>query len=1055
MPELRWRFKACLETLTPLRIGDGGVNDQRLDEGEDGVKPDVATVFLDHNSRPYLPATSLKGWLRSFAEGVLNETEVTSLFGSKRTSLELNGGRMRLFDGSHKADPLAEKLAAGQGVYWGDGKRHTCVASHVVIDRDTGAAAQKLLFFEEYLPAGMTFDLEFELRSADQNLAAAFFYLLRQFDLEGGGPARLGASSAEDWGRVRITAIKAESIDQHDLKRWLRGDGLNAVPFRTDQTEVLLNLLEQRPSVKVRPRLEYKLTVRFNGAFVSNDSWRARKRRDPESKEEGNLTPLRLPGPSGPVPYLPNSSLHGALRSRAEKILRTMGVETPAPSDKDALPIVRCDSDLTQLDPVSLWFGAPGWRSPIRLYEQQVIVPGEKVGQELIAIDRFTGGGAASRKFKACYFWKSTIEVMLSIDPDAIAFAFSKDLPKCGDAWLLLALTLRDFADGFVTLGAGAAKGFGACSVQVEPIAVGGLPENLPAAIRKSLEGGFAPREWPVAGNPTGDETPMAPAVAPGQREFFNPYHFCPVKPPDPTGLPTLGELSSSALSLDRYHPGLDTGYFDCTLTAETPLFVGAEQDKKEQGEKKQPNEVTHYKRDGKLAIPASTLRGLLSSEFETLTNSCMRVLDNSYYSVRKSLREPPTILSALGLAVKRQVDGKACWFLRPLTLPTFRPAPPLDPVWRTIFPVPVMKQYVNMPGGANWRPGQPPTPRSVPGPLSWNASFTDVVPLAAIHSKNDFRLSLAAGGATPVQGIWRTLGNSGNRQIPPTKKHELFIPAPFLAGFPVESETAPEPDLIPLPMGVVKRFERLAAQMTEQWKAPDGDDIRPYEPVGTRPSRHAGDTAKNLCIEPGDVVYFGLEKKPTLHISEISFSAVWRKEVPLRTFDFFAAISPDLLPMSDVRLRSRIDRLATPVTLAEKLFGFVEMREGEECPCGEKVKAEKSDIPLAALAGRLRFTDAVYTGNKEIDPQFTTDCTLKILSSPKPPSPAMYFFNEGAANSKEQYVSKTALGHDCHHRPKGRKFYLHHAVPQQRHTGEDAPWRTHTPLKVMLKGLR
>ncbi len=99
--------------------------------------------------------------------------------------------------------------------------------------------------------------------------------------------------------------------------------------------------------------------------------------------------------------------------------------------------------------------------------------------------------------------------------------------------------------------------------------------------------------------------------------------------------------------------------------------------------------------------------------------------------------------------------------------------------------------------------------------------------------------------------------------------------------------------------------------------------------------------------------------------------------------------------------------------------------------------------IPLAALASRLRFTDATYTGNKGPDPQLL-ERTLKILSSPKPPCPAMYFFNEGGTNSHQQYISKTTLGEDPqHNRPKGRKFYLHHTVPENQHNSADAPWQT------------
>ncbi len=614
--ELRWRFKAVLKTLTPLRIGDGGVDTTRLKPREDGVTPEVATVSLDSRGMPYLPATSLKGWLRDFARGLLDDFQVSALFGSERLATELNGGCMRFFDGTHRGDPSAAELDGGLGVHW-NAARHTCVASHVVIDRNTGAAAHNLLYFEEYVPAGMTFGLEFELRSSGQDLAVAFYHLLHQFEDAEGGPARLGAAWAEDWGRVRLDKIQVDSLGYNDFKRWLGQNSLNRAPFQTSQTEALRkDAAQQYPAAIVRLRLAYKLSIRFDGAFVSNDPARARTRDEPESKE-GNVTPLRLPG-APPQPYLPHSSLRGALRSRAEKILRTMGGQAPAPADKDKLPNVVRDSDLGKLDAVSLWFGAPGWRSPIQFHGQTVEVPGEFTGQELIAIDRFTGGGAPGRKFKACYFWKPVIALTMSIDCEAIKFALSSNPPNCHDVWLLLALTLRDFADGFVALGAGAAKGFGACKVSIEPAETSALPQNLPDAVRRSLETGFAPRDLPCAGDPVADLTPMDQVPAPGAEKFFNPYHFCPVQAPKIAGLPSLADLDSNALSLARYHAGLRTGYFDCTLTTETPTFVGGTQTLAE----RQATRVEHYKRNDCIAIPATTLRGLISAHFEALTNS-------------------------------------------------------------------------------------------------------------------------------------------------------------------------------------------------------------------------------------------------------------------------------------------------------------------------------------------------------------------------------------------------------------------------------------------------
>ena len=56
----------------------------------------------------------------------------------------------------------------------------------------------------------------------------------------------------------------------------------------------------------------------------------------------------------------------------------------------------------------------------------------------------------------------------------------------------------------------------------------------------------------------------------------------------------------------------------------------------------------------------------------------------------------------------------------------------------------------------------------------------------------------------------------------------------------------------------------------------------------------------------------------------------------------------------------------------------------------------------------------------------YEPEVTLKILSSPKPPSPALYF--KPANSPKGGYIAKAQLKPGSHH-PQGRKLYLHHRM--------------------------
>ncbi len=77
---LSGRIACCLEALTPLIIGDGHGNFVR-----------------NHNGRPYIPATSLKGVIRSLAELVGNaaipfpNVHVDSAHELSKARVELNG----------------------------------------------------------------------------------------------------------------------------------------------------------------------------------------------------------------------------------------------------------------------------------------------------------------------------------------------------------------------------------------------------------------------------------------------------------------------------------------------------------------------------------------------------------------------------------------------------------------------------------------------------------------------------------------------------------------------------------------------------------------------------------------------------------------------------------------------------------------------------------------------------------------------------------------------------------------------------------------------------
>jgi CRISPR-associated protein (TIGR03986 family) len=207
-----------------------------------------------------------------------------------------------------------------------------------------------------------------------------------------------------------------------------------------------------------------------------------------------------------------------------------------------------------------------------------------------------------------------------------------------------------------------------------------------------------------------------------------------------------------------------------------------------------------------------------------------------------------------------------------------------------------------------------------------------------------------------------------------------------------------------------------------------DAESPWPYEPKGSK--RNSDSTDRRFRLKDGDLVYF----KPARlkEIGEISLSSIWRGRVKTSSQDratthtFFEEVDKELLPFNSAR---------DVITIAEQIFGFV-----DGTGTGELESA-------LALAGRVYFSHGYIQGirekssqqwlpdNRGLDQPCLPAVTLKILDSPKPPSPALYFKD---SKGSPRHIAKKDLKPGRHH-PQGRKLYLHHRLQQD---GAE-PWRS------------
>ena len=511
---------------------------------------------------------------------------------------------------------------------------------------------------------------------------------------------------------------------------------------------------------------------------------------------------------------------------------------------------------------------------------------------------------------------------------------------------------------------------------------------------------------------------------------FYNPYHFVPVvsdalsaksaEPYTPSreefkaalveGAKTVEKLKH--VTHERYVPGTHSGRLIVRLTTVTPTVIGAKQDAEKGSEHPR---VHPFKIDGRPAIPASTLRGLVGSVMEAASNGPLRILENRSYSFRRKMEES---LSAIGLIVSEGGNLR----LKPMCLPTLESKDggrtfAVELRFKSIFPSPQFKVFfgnraeIRSPEfqyTTNTDPSQ-----AVPMPvkqLVWggNAVIFD----RSLHVKAN-RYAVAQDADTYESGrlgMVRVLGCQGSEResMPNSKTHELWIPLPD-----------PKAPSLHISQEAIDRFEQLADERTE------AESSLPFEPKGTRSSPGDRGKGRRLRLRAGDMVYFDVDAKGT--VIEVSFSSIWRgrveDKITRKVASAWSFFGKEQRPFNPER---------ATVSLAEQLLGFA-----EEFPGKTKQPAATADVTPAALAlaSRLSFADALLP--EGIVGAFEEPVTLRILDSPKLPCPSMYFKEK---NGQGAYIAKRALD-PARHAGQGRKWYLH-----ARSTTGEVPWKTMKP---------
>ena len=527
------------------------------------------------------------------------------------------------------------------------------------------------------------------------------------------------------------------------------------------------------------------------------------------------------------------------------------------------------------------------------------------------------------------------------------------------------------------------------------------------------------------------------------RNEFLNPYNFIPVNDEVQTeDASSISRGYHSYIRHDVWQPDALHGRIKCTLDVETPMVIGGSYNRRNEDQTtptiQQPYRRRHAAGKDELAIPGNSLRGVIGSTLEALSNSTLRVLKDGRYSMRKNHNKALNMIGFLSW----NEDNEA-WELVPCAVTSLRSkhggnaianSKKYKAVFRKRSGEPaaldeILPAYVDNVESSfdsgDWAYARlkPIHARTV----DRIDQLTDQGNLQGLKVKRGTILGRIIEGSPlkesayeelPAEkkaafrcGALRILGRhdhpdevqnrNSERDLPPTKKHEYFIPVPLL-------ETGEEDYCAPLPIPprVINRFEEMARQRRKQ------DQRLPFNLKGLK----AGDGLQNHQYLYFDAQEEKVDGELKWVVSEISISAIWREPVSLSIHEFFGRISDNLLPWSGQR---------GGVTPAEALLGCVSSGTGDDEPS------------LPALASRVRFRDALLTNSQSQNAVLGEEIKLQILATPKPPSPSLYFRfpKSTSAVAKENLAKKNpdAL-------PRGRKWYLHHKL-----SNDAAPWKSRT----------
>ena len=379
-------LEGVIELRSPALIGCGSKERSDVD------------IIRDGGNNPFIPATSFVGALRHFItiEGRENGLKLKQFWGftddgkclketGRPAALSQTGNAVSAAKGEKASDIKEERqsalrcrdLTCKEGVI-----PKITIRDGIAIETKTGIVKPGGKYDYEVIEPGAQFDLHLEVsfenettRDFSRAMIATIREVLEQESV------RIGAKTNSGLGKIRLVDAKISELDfgdRRDLVRWLRKDFSNAPPLSGVQP---FRLREKLFTIDAVFGLKNSLIIR---SYPS----------DPKLPDNVHIQ-------SGGNPVLPGSSLKGAIRSRAERIIKTLfgaGTDKEDKADtflNDLFGNVDCDKQKKEAGKGRVCAGKSepkeALKGRIRI-DEVTLPPFTTELQTRIKIDRFTGG---------------------------------------------------------------------------------------------------------------------------------------------------------------------------------------------------------------------------------------------------------------------------------------------------------------------------------------------------------------------------------------------------------------------------------------------------------------------------------------------------------------------------------------------------------------------------------------------------------------------------------------------------------------------------------------